>query len=45
MLALRIEEPSCLTIFERNGWLLSREASFLTGATIPVDGGRLAGGG
>jgi NAD(P)-dependent dehydrogenase (short-subunit alcohol dehydrogenase family) len=26
-------------------WLLSDEASFLTGATIPIDGGRLAGGG
>jgi NAD(P)-dependent dehydrogenase (short-subunit alcohol dehydrogenase family) len=26
-------------------WLLSDESSFLTGATIPVDGGRLAGGG
>jgi NAD(P)-dependent dehydrogenase (short-subunit alcohol dehydrogenase family) len=25
-------------------WLLSDQASFLTGATIPVDGGRLAGG-
>ena len=26
-------------------WLLSDESSFLTGATVPVDGGRLAGGG
>jgi NAD(P)-dependent dehydrogenase (short-subunit alcohol dehydrogenase family) len=26
-------------------WLLSDEASFLTGATVPIDGGRLAGGG
>jgi NAD(P)-dependent dehydrogenase (short-subunit alcohol dehydrogenase family) len=26
-------------------WLLSDRASFLTGATIPADGGRLAGGG
>jgi NAD(P)-dependent dehydrogenase (short-subunit alcohol dehydrogenase family) len=26
-------------------WLLSDQASLLTGATIPVDGGRLAGGG
>jgi NAD(P)-dependent dehydrogenase (short-subunit alcohol dehydrogenase family) len=26
-------------------WLLSDQASFLTGATIPIDGGRLAGGG
>jgi NAD(P)-dependent dehydrogenase (short-subunit alcohol dehydrogenase family) len=25
-------------------WPLSEQASFLTGATIPVDGGRLAGG-
>jgi NAD(P)-dependent dehydrogenase (short-subunit alcohol dehydrogenase family) len=24
-------------------WLLSDNASFLTGATIPVDGGRLVG--
>jgi NAD(P)-dependent dehydrogenase (short-subunit alcohol dehydrogenase family) len=25
-------------------WLCSDEASFITGATIPIDGGRLAGG-
>jgi NAD(P)-dependent dehydrogenase (short-subunit alcohol dehydrogenase family) len=25
-------------------WLLSNQASFLTGTTIPIDGGRLAGG-
>ncbi len=25
-------------------WLCSDQASFITGATIPIDGGRLAGG-